>query len=175
MWGRAPRVLGGGGRAPASSRGARGWKGLGGGARSTEPRGERRPPSAPVLGHQHMPAPVRPEAGPLGTVRPPQSHHTLVSGTAAAVDVPAKASAPGAHASSRWRPECRYPHVVGGCALEPRAECSWATPGGAPWRMIGARGPLRGGRGSSLPRKWLPSGEHIQAGLRKRRTYVSRQ
>ena len=47
---------GGGGRAPARRRGARDWEGLGGGAGPAKPGGQRRRPSAPVLGHEHLAA-----------------------------------------------------------------------------------------------------------------------
>ena len=61
--GASPQCLRGGRRAPVSRRGARGWEGLGSGARPMEPRGQCRRPSAPVLGHQYLAARRNPRQG----------------------------------------------------------------------------------------------------------------
>ena len=55
----------------------------------------------------------------------------------------------GTHSQGRAHPECRCWPLAGSCVAEPRAERSWAAPGGASCRMAGAVAHPRGGGGSS--------------------------
>ena len=97
--------------------GARGWEGLGGGAGPAEPEGQRRCPSAPVLGNEHLAARCDPGHGPR-TMRARRGVSLpLVSGMVAATDAPAQASTPRA----RWRPMLQAERAVSATARTRRA------------------------------------------------------
>ena len=64
-----------------------------GGAGAAEPGAQRRRPSPPVLGHEHLAARCDPGQGPQATRARRGVGVPLVSGTAAAADAPAQASA----------------------------------------------------------------------------------